>query len=109
MNEKKIQESLIILHDTQALVSNSCWRATSLEELSFLEDMENIQREMCNIKGNFMSLIFDIKNFIELSEWLHESYLKSNEDIHKVKIQNEQLLENFQDSFFPPMFQIIKW
>ena len=61
MNEKKIQEALIILHDTQALVSNSCWRATSLEEPSFVEDMEKIQREMCNIKGNFMSLIFDKK------------------------------------------------
>ena len=30
MNEKKIQESLSILHDTQALASNSYWRATSL-------------------------------------------------------------------------------
>ena len=54
MNENYIQEALSILHDTQALVSNSCWRATSLEEPSFLEDMEKIQREMCNIKGNFM-------------------------------------------------------
>ena len=34
MNEKKIQEALSILHDTQALVSNSCWRDTSLEEPS---------------------------------------------------------------------------
>ena len=61
MNENKIQEALIILHDTQALVSNSCWRATSLEEPSFLEDMEKIQREMCKIKGNFMSFLFDRK------------------------------------------------
>ena len=68
MNEKKIQEALSILCDTQALVSNSCWRATSLEEPSFLEDMEKIQREMCNIKGNFMSLLFDRKNVIEISE-----------------------------------------
>ena len=29
----KIQEYLRILHDTQALVSNSCWRATSLEDI----------------------------------------------------------------------------
>ena len=43
MNEKKIQEALSILHDTQALVSNSCWRATSLEEPSFLEDIKKIQ------------------------------------------------------------------
>ena len=50
MSERDIQESLSILHDTQALVSNSCWRATSLEEPSSLEDMEKIQRAMCNIK-----------------------------------------------------------
>ena len=73
LNENKIQEALIILHDTQELVSNSCWRDTSLEEPSFLEDMEKIQREMCNIKGNFMSLIFYRKNVIKISEWLHES------------------------------------
>ena len=67
VNENNIQEALLIIHDTQALVSNSCWRATSLEEPSFLEDMEKIQREMCNIKGNFMSLIFDRKNVLDLS------------------------------------------
>ena len=100
MNENKIQKTLRILHDTQALVSNSCWRATSLDEPSFLEDMEKIQRAMCNIKGNFMSFIFDRKNFIELSEWLHESYLKNNEDNHKLTIQNEQHLENFQGNCF---------
>ena len=58
MNEKKIQEALSILHDTQSLVSNYSCRATSLEEPSFLEDMEKIQRAMCNIKGNFMSFFF---------------------------------------------------
>ena len=107
MNEKKIQEALRIVHDTQALVSNSCWRATSLEEPSFLEDMEKIQRAMCNIKGNFMCLIFDRKNFIEISEWLHESYLNNNEFIHKLTIQNEQLLKR-KTLIFPPMFQIVK-
>ena len=66
MNENKIQEALIILNGTQALVSNSCWRATSLEDPSFLEEMDKIQREVCNIKGNFMSFLFYIKNFIEL-------------------------------------------
>ena len=86
MNENNIQEALRILHDTQALVSNSCWRATSLEDPSFLEDMEKIQRAMCNIKGNFMSFIFDINFFIEL--------------IDKLTIQNEQLLEKLQDTCF---------
>ena len=67
MNEKNIQESLSILNDTQALVSNYCWRATSLEETSFLEDMEKIQRAMCQIKGNFMYLIFDRNHLFELN------------------------------------------
>ena len=107
MNERNIQESLSILHDTQALVSNSCWRATSLGDPSFLEDMEKIQRAICNIKGNFMSLIFDRKNVIELSEWLHESYLKNNEVNHKLKMSN--FLKICKTLVFPPMFQIIKW
>ena len=67
MNENNIQESLRILHETQALVLNSCWRANSMEETSFLEGMEKIQREMCHIKGNFMSLIFDTKHLFEIN------------------------------------------
>ena len=47
-----------------------------------------------------MSFIFDRKNFIELIEWLHESYLKNNEVIHKLTIQNEKLLEKLQDTCF---------
>ena len=48
---------------------------------------------MCNIEGNFMSLIFDRNNLVELNELLHEAYLNSNEDIHRLKNQNEQLLK----------------
>ena len=88
-----IHEALIILHDTKALMSNSCWKISSLEEPFFLEDMEKIQRAMCNIEGNFMSLLFYRKKLVELNEWLHEEYLKNNEDIHQLKIQNEQILE----------------
>ena len=70
----------------------------TLMEPSFLEYMEKIQRAMCNIKGNFMSFLFYRKNVIELSEWLHESYLNNNEDIHKLTVQNEKLLESLQDT-----------
>ena len=56
MNENNIQYSLIILHETQALMSNSCWRSISLEETSFLEDMEKIQREMGYVTQNEFSL-----------------------------------------------------
>ena len=56
-----------------------------------------------------MSFIFNRKNVIEISEWLHESYLKNNEVIHKLTIQNEQLLEKLKTLVFPAMFQIFKW
>ena len=79
-------------------MSNSCWKVSSLEDPSFLEDMEKIQREICNIEGNFISLLFDRNNLVELNECLHEEYLNNNEDIHKLKIQNEKLLERFQDT-----------
>ena len=82
MSEMNIHESLIILNYTKSLVSNSCWKISSLEEPSFLEDMEKIQRAICTIEGNLMSFIFDRNNLVEINEWLHESYLNNNEDIH---------------------------
>ena len=89
MSEMDIHEALSILHDTKALMSNSCWKISSLEDPSFLEDMEKIQREMYSIEGNFMSLIFDRNNFFELNECLHEAYLNNNEDIYNLQIHNE--------------------
>ena len=64
----------------------------------FNKDMEKIQRVMCNIEGNFMSFLFDKNNLVELNEWLHEAYLNNNEDIHKLKTQNEQLFKKLQDT-----------
>ena len=72
MNENNFKEALRILHDTKSSLSNSCWKIYSLEDPSFLEDIEKIQREMCNIEGNFISLIFDRNNLVEINEWLHE-------------------------------------
>ena len=45
-----------------------------------------------------MSLIFHSNILVEINEWLHEAYLNNNEDIHKHKIQNEQLLNRLQDT-----------
>jgi len=72
MIELNIHEALSILHETKSLVSNSCRKVSSLEEPSFLEDMEKIQREMCTIEGNFMSFFYR-NNLVELDEWLHEA------------------------------------
>ena len=68
MSEMDIHEELSILHDTKALVSNYFWKISSLEDPSFLEHMEKIQRAMCNIEGNCMSLIFDRNNLVDLNE-----------------------------------------
>ena len=86
MCEIDIHEDLIIFHDTKELISNYFWKFSSLEEPSFLEDMEKIQRAMCTIKGNFMALIFDRNNLVEINEWLHEAYLNNNEDFHNLKV-----------------------
>ena len=45
-----------------------------------------------------MYLTFYRNNLVEINEWLHEAYLNNNEDIHKLKIQNVQLLERLQDT-----------
>ena len=72
MIELNIHEALSILHETKSLVPNSCRKVSSLEEPSFLEDMEKIQREMCTIEGNFMSFFYR-NNLVELDKWLHEA------------------------------------
>ena len=98
MSEMDIHEALIIIHDTKALVSNSCWKIYSLEDPSFLKDIEKIQRAICNIEGKFIYFLFDRINLVEVNECLHEYLLNNNEDIHNLKIQNEQLLKRFQDT-----------
>ena len=45
-----------------------------------------------------MSFLFYRNNLVDLNEWLHESYLNNNEDIHKLKTQNEQVLKRLQDT-----------
>ena len=46
-----------------------------------------------------MSFLFYRNNLFEINEWLREAYLNNNEDIHKLKIKNEQLIERLQDTF----------
>ena len=94
MSERDIQEALNMLHDTQALVSNSCWKVSSLEEPSFLKYMEKIQREMCNIKGNLMSFIFYIKKkYMKLPFMLHIAIWIFSMSLRKDGSSNEEKLQ----------------
>ena len=45
-----------------------------------------------------MLFLFDRNNLVELNEFLHDEYLNNNEDIHKLKTQNEQLPKRLQDT-----------
>ena len=56
-------------------------------------------KEQCATSKVISCLFFLIeKKFIEIIEWLHESYLKNNQVIDKLTIQNEQLLERLQEA-----------
>ena len=72
MDEQKIQEALII-HDTHASVSKMCWKSSLMEDQSSFEAMENIQKAMSTIKGNFSQLLSDKNDMFELVELLQES------------------------------------
>ena len=43
-----------------------------------------------------MFLIFDKNNLVNINKWLHEAYLNNNEDIIKLKTQNEKLTKRLQ-------------
>ena len=45
-----------------------------------------------------MSFLFYRNNLVAINEWLNGSYLNNNEYIHKLKIQNDQLLGRLQDT-----------
>ena len=53
MDEQKIQEALKILHDTHDSMSNMCLDAALIEDQYSFEAMENIQKALSTIKGNF--------------------------------------------------------
>ena len=81
MDEHKIQEALKILHDTHASVSKMCWEAALMEDQSSFEAMENIQKAMSTIKGNFSQLLSDKNDMFELVELLREASLHNEESI----------------------------
>ena len=75
MSECKIKEVLHTLHGTHVLMKNLCWK---LEEKSSMEDMDKFQKAMTNTKGNFLQLLFDNDNLLELVELLYGASLKDD-------------------------------
>ena len=84
MDEKKIQEALHLIRDTHASVSHQCWIAASLEDQSSLESKEEMQKALSTIQGEFLKLIYDRDDLIEVSDVLHGASLKDGEEICKL-------------------------
>ena len=67
MDEKKIQKDLHLLQDTHSSVAHQCWIAASLEDQSSLESKEEMQNALSTIQGEFLKLISNRDDFIEVS------------------------------------------
>ena len=94
--EKKIQEALNTLHGTPALVLKIC---CSMEEKSSMEDMEKIQKEIPNTKGNIQSLISDRDYLLDIFEMYHAitlKYVEENDNLTKELKSTHDSLESFQ-------------
>ena len=119
MNECKIKEALQTLHWTHALMTNIYW---NLDDKYFIEYMEKFQKAMTSTKGNFLQLLSDRDNLLEIVELLYGASLKDEEEIWNIthellttqdslkttqcslqdsKMEIEQLHEKLQRSHLP--------
>ena len=83
MDEKNIQKDLHLLQDTHSLVAHPYWIAASLEYQSSLESKE-IQKALSTIQGEFLKLLSDRDDLIEVADVLHGASLKDEEEICKL-------------------------
>ena len=74
MSDCKIKDSLHTLHGTHALMKNICWK---LEEKYSMEDMEKFQKAMISTRGNFMQLLSDRYDFLDLLDMYHGASLRN--------------------------------
>ena len=79
MDENNIQNSLQLLQDTHSSVAHQCWIAASLEDQSSLESKEEIHKELSTIQGEFLQLISDRDDLIDIADVLHGASLKDGE------------------------------
>ena len=70
MDEKKIQKASPLVQDTHSLVAHQCWISTSLEDQYSLESKEEMQKELSTIQGEFLQLISNRDDFIDLADVL---------------------------------------
>ena len=65
-------------------MSHQCWIIALLEDQTYLEAKENIQKALSAIQGNFLQLISDRDDLFKLVEVLHGSSLKDENDIYNL-------------------------
>ena len=79
MDEKNIQKALHLLQDTHSSVAHQCWIVASLEDQSSLESKQEMQKALFTIQGEFLQLISNRDDLIELADMLHGASLKDGE------------------------------
>ena len=72
-------------------MSKMFWEADLMEDQSSFEAMENIQKAMSTIKGNFSQLLSDKNDMFELVELLQEASLHDEESICIYEEENYKL------------------
>ena len=81
MSERNIHEALRSLHDTISLMSNSCCRHGLMEETSSIENLEKVQKEMTNMKGNHFYFLYDRGHLLEILDMYHSDSFEHEEYI----------------------------
>ena len=76
MDEKNIKNALHLLQDTHYLMAHQCWIDASLEDQSSLDSKEYMHKALSTIQGEFLKLISDRDDLIEVSDVLHGASLK---------------------------------
>ena len=62
-------------------MAHQCWIEASLEYQSSLESKEEMQKELYTIQGEFLQLLFNGDDLIEIYDVLHGASLKDEEDV----------------------------
>ena len=60
-------------------MSHQCWIIALLEDQTYLEAKENIQKALSAIQGNFLQLISDRDDLFDIVDVLHGASLKDEE------------------------------
>ena len=92
-------EMLKNFYNTQALMSDFCWRDSCaggrMEEDSSISELEEIQKAVKTMKGNYLHLLFDRDHLLKIIEIYHCAIQEGKYEIgipsHELDITHDSL------------------